>query len=181
MCQGLQRGQLGVGQAEGSTRPSWSARGLIASPRIATAATSCLLASAPSFKWVKWRLKPVPVVHVHQQFSVILMRGSNWLVWSISACARSGTAASSGVIFSPDSVRMASGSSRCPWPRVTVANCSSSSCKRSSVYWSLFGLIAGGRALLALECGELLGRQQVVVEVALLQIVGGDKLIIPFC
>ncbi len=38
-----------------------------------------------------------------------------------------------------------------------------------------------GQGLLALECGELLGRQQVVVEVALLQIVGGDKLIIPFC
>ncbi len=47
-----------------------------------------------------------------------------------------------------------------------MANCSSSSCKRSSRYWSLFGLIARGQGLLALECGELLGRQQVVVEVA---------------
>ncbi len=94
------------------------------------------------------------------------MRGSNWLVWSISACARSGTAASSGVIFSPDSVRMASGSSLSLARRVTVANCSSSSCKRSSRYWSLFGLIARGRACSPLECGELLGRQQVVVEVA---------------
>ncbi|AAS76285.1 hypothetical protein BVL39_07815 [Escherichia coli] len=103
------------------------------------------MASAPSFKWVKWRLKPVQS-STSISSSVILMRGSNWLVWSISACARSGTAASSGVIFSPDSVRMASGSSLSLARRVTVANCSSSSCKRSSRYWSLFGLIARGRA-----------------------------------
>nr|AVR61938.1 hypothetical protein p634-1_00315 [Escherichia coli] len=118
---------------------------LIASPRIADSSNVLSLASAPSFKWVKWRLKPVQS-STSISSSVILMRGSNWLVWSISACARSGTAASSGVIFSPDSVRMASGSSLSLARRVTVANCSSSSCKRSSRYWSLFGLIARGRA-----------------------------------
>ncbi|WP_407253843.1 hypothetical protein [Escherichia coli] len=61
-----------------------------------------------------------------------------------------------------------------------MANCSSSSCKRSSVLVAV-RVDRQGQGLLALECGELLGRQQVVVEVALLQIVGGDKLIIPFC
>ncbi|UYL81636.1 hypothetical protein [Escherichia coli] len=61
------------------------------------------------------------------------------------------------------------------------------SCRRPSGRQTLFQVLVAvrvdrqGQGLLALECGELLGRQQVVVEVALLQIVGGDKLIIPFC
>jgi hypothetical protein len=41
---------------------------------------------------VKWRLKPVQS-STSISSSVILMRGSKWLVWSISACAVSGTAA----------------------------------------------------------------------------------------
>ena len=60
---------------------------------------------------------------------------------------------------------MASGSSLSLARRVTVANCSSSSCKRSSRYWSLFGLIARGRACSRLSAANFY-RQQVVVEVA---------------
>ncbi len=95
---GLQPGQLGVGQAGLDSAILVSPR-LIASPRIADSSNVLSLASAPSFKWVKWRLKPVQS-STSISSSVILMRGqSNRPVWSISACARSGTAASSGVIF----------------------------------------------------------------------------------
>ncbi len=78
--------QLGVGQAGLDSAILVSLR-LIASPRIADSSNVLSLASAPSFKWVKW-LKPVQS-STSISSSVILMRGSNWLVWSISACARS--------------------------------------------------------------------------------------------
>ncbi len=93
------------------------------------------------------------------------MRGSNWLVWSISACARSGTAASSGVIFSPDSVRMASGSSLSLAGRVTVPTARPAAANALPVLVAV-RVDRRGQGLLALECGELLDRQQVVVEVA---------------
>ncbi|TED93098.1 hypothetical protein IPC1510_32750 [Pseudomonas aeruginosa] len=128
----------------------------MASPRIAVSSSVRSFACAPSFRCVKWRVKPV---HSSTSISssVILMRGSSWLVWSISACAVLGTAESSGVIFSPDSVRMASGSSLSFASRVTVASCSSSSCKRSSRYWSLFGLIASGSACSRLSAANFSG------------------------
>ena len=136
---GLQPGQLGVGQAGARL-------GHLGQPEVDRITEDCgqqqrpVFGLGPSFKWVKWRLKPVQS-STSISSSVILMRGSNWLVWSISACARSGTAASSGVIFSPDSVRMASGSSLSnragDGGQLLVQQL-----QTLFRYWSLFGLIA---------------------------------------
>jgi hypothetical protein len=71
-------------------------------------------------------------------------------VWSINACAVSGTAASS-VIFKPDSVMMAPGSSLAVAMRLTVASCVSSSISRSCRYRSQSVATASGNSLACLR------------------------------
>ena len=78
-------------------------------------------------------------------------------VWSINACAVSGTAASSGVIFKPDSVMMASGRSFVAAMRLTVASCASSSSKRSLRYWSQSVATANGNSLDCLRLANFSG------------------------
>ena len=78
-------------------------------------------------------------------------------VWSISACAVSGTAASSGVIFRPDSVMIAFGRSLAAAMRLTVASCASSSVRRSCRYWSQSVATASGNALDCLRLANFAG------------------------
>ena len=79
---------------------------------------------------------------------MILRCGSSIAVWSIMACAASGTAASSGVIFRPDAVvMMASGKSLAAAMRLTVASCASNNSNRSCRYWSQSVATASGNSL----------------------------------
>ena len=97
--------------------------------------------------------------------SVILTCGSTIDVCSISACAASGTAASSGVIFRPDSVMMASGNSLAAAMRVTVSSRCSKSSKRSVKVLVAVGGHGQWQIPGNFERAELLGGHQVFVEV----------------
>jgi hypothetical protein len=106
---------------------------LMPSARIVVSSKVLSLAVSPVFRCVKCRVKPV---HSSTSISssVILTCGSSAADWSIKACAVSGTAASSGVIFRPDSVMMASGRSLAAAIWLTVENCCSSNSSRSCKY-----------------------------------------------
>ncbi len=130
----------------GRTRPFWSDRvdrvgGIVVNSKVLSLAVSLV------FRCVKWRVKPV---HSSTSISnsVILRCGSSIAVWSIMACAASGTAASSGVIFRPDAVvMMASGKSLAAAMRLTVASCASNNSNRSCRYWSQSVATASGNSL----------------------------------
>ncbi len=139
----------------GTIPPSWSGP-LIASARIVVSNRFLSLARSPDFRWAKCRVKPVHS-STSSSNSVILTCGRIIAVWSIRACAVSGTAASSGVIFRPDSVMMASGSSLASAMRLTVASCVSSSVSRSCRYWSQSVATASGNSLACLRLANFAG------------------------
>ena len=129
---------------------------LIASARIVVSNRFLSLARSPDFRWAKCRVKPVHS-STSSSNSVILTCGRIIAVWSIRACAVSGTAASSGVIFRPDSVMMASGSSLACAMQFAVASCVSSSVSRSCRYWSQSVATASGNSLACLRLANFAG------------------------
>jgi hypothetical protein len=127
---------------------------LIASAKIAVNRSVLSWALSPLLMWVKCRLNPVQR-STSSSRSVILTRGRSIAVWSISAWAVSGTAASSGVIFKPDSVMIASGSPLAVARRLTVSSCSSSTRTRSCRYSSTSVATASGTSLARLSAAKV--------------------------
>ena len=123
------------------------------------------LAGSPDFRCAKCRVKPVHS-STSSSSSVILTCGRIICRLVDQPQAVSGTAASSGVIFKPDSVMMASGSSLAVAIRLTVASCVSSSVSRSFRYRLQSVATASGNSLACQRLANFARRHQVVLEVA---------------
>jgi hypothetical protein len=100
---------------------------------------------SPLLRCTNWLVKPVQS-STSISSSVILTCGSIEAAWLINAWAASGTVASNGVIFRPDSVMIASGNSLAAAMRLTTASCSPSSDSRSCRYCSQSAVTASGRS-----------------------------------